>query len=308
MPTLGAQVVPARLGELRSVLATLSPAEIGALDESLSGWLSRPLGREALAAYLLTLNSTYLCLMSYEPAGALVLERGESAARVRLLAVAPDMRRQGLARTMLEAADDLVRKAGLSWLWMRVPSSNLPATRCALRCGYRRYRPQFMRRERARALPVSQELVRAEMLPPPQAEQQLAVWVPHAIQQGDSWCKPLAMQVFAPLTMPAPEAGHVFALYHAARQVGLALAQQLAQRAARVWLWLDRSTWGTQAELGLLKAVVACLEDVPDQLEVEFGSADHLRAAVNAYKTLGFVPVVRDHVLMARRLDGKASR
>lgn len=304
MPTLGAQVVPARLGELRSVLATLSPADIGALDESLSGWLSRPLGREALAAYLVALNSTYVCLMSYEPAGALVLERGEVGARVRLLAVAPDMRRRGLARTMLEAADDVVRRAGLKWLWMRVPSSNLPATRCALRCGYRRYRPQLMRREGARALPVSLGLAQVEPLSPEQAELHLAQWVPHAVRQGDSWCKPLALTVFAPLALPAPNAGRAFALHHASRQVGAALIQQPVPRVATVWLWLDRSAWGTTTETGLLKALLAHLDEMPERLDVEFGSADHLRASVNAYKALGFVPVLREHVLMARKLDG----
>jgi ribosomal protein S18 acetylase RimI-like enzyme len=193
MPTIGAQVIPARLADLRRLLGQLSAADLGALDESLGGWLARPLGREALAAAVLpTAGSTYICMFNLEPAGLMVIERGQLAGRVRALAVAPDLRRRGLARTMLEAADRLAGQAGLRWLWMSVPSANLPATRCALSCGYRRYRPQFMRRQRPQALPLRAEDARALLLDPAEAGDALAHWLALAAQQGDPWCKSLA--------------------------------------------------------------------------------------------------------------------
>jgi hypothetical protein len=69
MPTIGAQVIPARLADLRRLLGQLSAADLGALDESLGGWLARPLGREALAAAVLpTTGSTSACSTSSRPA------------------------------------------------------------------------------------------------------------------------------------------------------------------------------------------------------------------------------------------------
>jgi len=69
MPTIGAQVIPAWLADLRRLLGQLGAADLGALDESLGGWLARSLGREALAAAVLpTTGSISACSTSSRPA------------------------------------------------------------------------------------------------------------------------------------------------------------------------------------------------------------------------------------------------
>jgi ribosomal protein S18 acetylase RimI-like enzyme len=309
MPTIGAQVIPARLADLRRLLGQLSAADLGALDESLGGWLARPLGREALAAAVLpTAGSTYICMFNLEPAGLMVIERGQLAGRVRALAVAPDLRRRGLARTMLEAADRLAAQAGLRWLWMSVPSANLPATRCALACGYRRYRPQFMRRQRPQALPLRAEDARAIPLEPAEAADALAHWLALAAQQGDPWCKSLAQADLRSWNVAPLREGRFYRLADPAGQAfGLAhLREGLAQ--ATVTLWLDQAIWGAPRELQALKAVLDAPAALPATLDVEFGSSGHLRAAAQAYKALGFCPVLRERVVMVRRVGAHNRR
>jgi len=310
MPTIGAQVIPARLADLRQVLRQLSAADLGALDESLAGWLARPLGREALAAAVLpAAGSAYVCMLNLEPAGLLLIERGRLAGRVRALAVAPDLRRRGLARTMLEAADHLAQQAGLRWLWMSVPAANLPATRCALACGYRRYRPQFMRRQRPQALPLRAEDARAIPLEPAEAADELARWLALAAQQGDPWCRTLAQADLLSWNVAPLREGRFYRLLDpSGAAIGLAhLREGPAQ--AIVTLWLDQVIWGAPRELQALKAVLDALAALPATLDVEFGSSGHLRAAAEAYKALGFRPVLRERVVMVRRVaEGRLGR
>ena len=310
MPTIGAQVIPARLADLRQVLRQLSAADLGALDESLAGWLARPLGREALAAAVLpAAGSAYVCMLNLEPAGLLLIERGRLAGRVRALAVAPDLRRRGLARTMLEAADRLAAQAGLRWLWMSVPSANLPATRCALACGYRRYRPQFMRRQRPQALPLRAEDARAIPLEPAEAADELARWLALAAQQGDPWCRTLAQADLLSWNVAPLREGCFYRLLDpSGAAIGLAHLRE-GPAHATVTLWLDRAVWGAPHELQALKAVLDAPAALPATLDVEFGSSGHLRAAAEAYKALGFHPVLRERVVMVRRVaEGRPSR
>jgi GNAT superfamily N-acetyltransferase len=241
-------------------------------------------------------------VFNLEPAGLMVIERGRLAGRVRALAVAPDLRRRGLARTMLEVADRLAAQAGLRWLWMSVPSANLPATACALACGYRRYRPQFMRRQRPQALPLRAEDACALPLDPAEASDALAHWLALAAHQGDSWCKSLAQADLLSWTVAPLREGRFYRLADlVGRPIGLAhLREGPAQ--AIVTLWLDHAIWGTPRELQALKAVLDALAALPATLDVEFGSAGHLRAAVQAYKALGFRPVLREQVVMVRRV------
>lgn len=302
MPTLGSQVVPAKVLELRRVLAQLDAADIGALDESLGEWMNRPLGREALAGVVFpTAGSTYVCMLNFEPAGLMLIERGNVGARIRALAIAPDMRRRGLARTLLEAAEDMVRRAGLRWLWMIVPSDNEPATRCALACGYRRYRPQFMRRQLSHALPVRVERARIEPLADREADDQLRRWVGLAITQGDAWCSDLAQADLLPWNTTTLSDGRLYLLISPPNEVGIAhLRGEPAHRV--VTLWLDRALWNTPREMQVLKAVLDSVADAPPTLDVEFGSGGHLRASAPAYKALGFKPVLRDRVVMVKRI------
>jgi GNAT superfamily N-acetyltransferase len=133
MATLGAQVVTSRIIELRRLLAELSADDVGMLDETFADWMKRPLGREALASMVLPASgSAFLCLMNNDPAGLMVIERGKVGGRVRALAVTPDLRRRGLARTLLEAADAFIVEAGLQWLWMQVPARRRQHVLCLL--------------------------------------------------------------------------------------------------------------------------------------------------------------------------------
>ena len=301
MATLGAQIVPSRIIELRRLLAELTPDDIGMLDGTFADWMKRPLGREALASVVLpAAGSTFLCLMNFEPAGLMVIERGKAGACVRALAVTPDLRRRGLARTMLEAADAFIAEAQLDWLWMQVPANNTPATACALASGYRRYRPQFLRRERLGLMSLSLGHAHVEPLEAEEAERLVKHWITTAVQQGDAWCSDLAMQDLMPLCYPHDE-GTSYLLVSGADEVGVAhLAGDAMQR--RLWLWLDQSLWNTPREMNVLKAVLDTLGDVPPALEIEFGSAGHLRASVEAYKSLGFKPALRDVVVMVKRV------
>ncbi|MCX7938957.1 MAG: GNAT family N-acetyltransferase [Thermoflexales bacterium] len=303
MPTLGAQVVPARFGELRRALAQLTAEEVGALDPALGDWLRRPLGREALTTYLIAAaGSTFVCLMSLEPAGVMVLERGEKAARVRLLAVAPDMRRRGLARTLLEHADGVTRRAGLRWLWMLVPAANLSATRCALSCGYRRYRPQYMRRAHPASLPSALAPVSLDPVPLDQASSELTLWISRAARQGDAWCADLATHDVRPWSFAAPSTGIIYHIRAAQQTVGLAAVQRETEAHVALWLWLDRAHWGSEVEMSALKALLGSLDFEPHTLDVELGSTEHLRYAAPLYKAAGFVPLLRERVVMIKRL------
>jgi GNAT superfamily N-acetyltransferase len=301
MATLGAQVVPSRIIELRRLLSELSADDLGMLDETLGDWMNRPLGREALASVVLPASgSAFLCLMNNDPAGLMVIERGKLGGRVRALVVTPDLRRRGLARTLLEAADAFIAEAALGWLWMQVPASNTPATACALASGYRRYRPQFMRRERLGLLSLPLGHAHVESLPASEAERLVTHWIAVAAEQGDAWCSDLATEDLLPLSYPHDE-GTSFLLVSGADEVGVAhFGGDDAQR--RLWLWLDQTIWNTPREMNVLKAVLDTLGTVPPALEIEFGSAGHLRASVEAYKALGFKPALRDVVVMAKRV------
>jgi GNAT superfamily N-acetyltransferase len=300
MPTLGAQVVPSRILELRRLLQDLTADDLAVLDPSLGDWMNRPLGREALASVVLpSAGSAYLCLLNFEPAGLIVIERGHMSARVRVLAVAPDMRRRGLARTMLEAADELTQDAGLDWLWMLLPSANVSATACALACGYKRYRPQFMRRQRAGILSLSLGRARAEPLNNDDARLQLEQWIALAAEQGDAWCHALASADLLAWNMPDLTTGKTYLLISGADEVGMAHVAGESMH-PRVTLWLERELWATPRELNVFKAVMDTLTDAPPAIDVEFGSSDHLRASVKRFKSLHFAPVLRDEVVMVR--------
>ena len=321
MATSGAQVVPAKVLETLRLLQDVKADDIGMLDATLGDWMTRPLGREALASVVLPTNgSLYLALMNFEPAGLMLLSRGELATRVRALTVANDMRRRGLARTLLEAANEFTREADLAWLWMHVPNDNVPATACALSCGYRRYRPQFLRRERSTPLSLRLGRAHVEALEGNDARDQLAHWTAVSTEQGDVWSKDLARVDFAPFNLPESfreNRGKTYLLVSGADEVGVA---HLSHTTAAVgvisddaqpnphtllphhslWLWLDRAIWNTERELNVLKSVLDTLAEFPSRLDIEFGSHDHLRTSIGQYKTLGFGPKVRDRVIFTK--------
>lgn len=301
MPTLGAQVVPAKTLETLRLLQDLSAEDVGALDETLGEWMSRPLGREALASVVLPTNgSLYLTLMNFEPAGLMLLERGRKASRVRALAIAPDMRRRGLARTALDTATQVAREAQLGWLWMVIDKDNTPAITCALACGYKRFRPQLMRRQRSGLISLVMGNAHVELLGGTEAKSQLTQWIAIAAEQGDAWCAELATNDLVAWNAPELDDGRTYLLVSGADEVGLAHISGDSQL-RRIWLWLEQSLWNTEREDNVLKSIFDTLVDAPSSIEIEFGSHGHLRTSVERYKTLGFAPLVRDHVIFARR-------
>ncbi|MFN3705693.1 MAG: GNAT family N-acetyltransferase [Thermoflexales bacterium] len=307
MGTLGAQIVPARASDLRRVLRMLTPEEIGALDDRLAEWASRPLGCEALAIGVLpSLGSVWVCLMNLEPAGFMVLQRGELGARLIALAVTPDMRHRGLAHTMLEAAERLVSQKGLSWMWFQVASSLHAAVRFALGHGYRRYRPQFLRREHKGALP----LPHTHMLALPlneraEIEERLMRWLQRNIQLGDAWCAPLVERDLSFWTPRPLHEGTFYRLLAYRHEVGLGHVHTTTDEQV-ISLWLEPTVWNTDDEMLAFKALIDAQSTISHRLDVELGSSGHLRASISRWRAIGFQPVLRERVIMLKPLHNVA--
>lgn len=300
--TTGAHLEPARLGDLRRLLGELEADDLGALDPGLGDWLRRPFGREALASVVLPASgSVFLSLMNIEPAGLIVLERGEIAARVRVLAVARDMRRRGLARTMLMQSADIARDRDIDWLWLSIDAGNAGATRCALTNGFRRFQPQFLRRERLGALTVMNFDIRVEALADDVGLEEATRWIEYESNVGDDWCAPLAQADL--LKWSAPHGGRYYMCIHGDRDVGLAHMASESDGHVRIRLWLEQSVWGGAVERAAFKGVVDMMRATPARIDVELGSAGHLRAAVELYRSLGFMPCLHDRVTFVKRVN-----
>ena len=107
--TSGAQVQIGKIGQIRNLLKLITADDLMQLDPVLGGWLNRPFGREALInAILPAAGSTYICQLNIESAGMMVVGRSPIAAHIRALVVAPDLRRRGIARTLLLEVEQLV--------------------------------------------------------------------------------------------------------------------------------------------------------------------------------------------------------
>jgi GNAT superfamily N-acetyltransferase len=295
--TSGANPMPGTFGDVRRLLYDLEPEDLAVLDAELAAWAARPLGRELLAGLLMPAAGTVLVeLLNIEPAGFILLERGSMSARIRALAVAPDLRRRGIARTLLIDAEAVVRERGIDWLWVRVPASDVAATRCALACGFQRYRPQFLRRARPGALPLTNSAVRVEALAGAEARESFDRWYDYEAAVGDSWCADLARTDLRP--PPADECLLCIVGDHA---VGLATVAAEDASTAHVTLQLDADLWGQPLEALVLKAVIDSLHAAPDVIELHLGSGEHLRASASLYRGLGFAPTVYDDVVFVRR-------
>ena len=300
----GVQMYQAGLGDLRKVLRGMSAADIGALDPALGDWLERPLGREALAGVVLPASgSPYVGDLSGEPAGLIVFERGEIGVRIRALAVARDLRKRGVARSLLAYAGVEVRARNLEWLWMSIASDNTPAIRCALYSGFRRLRPQCMRRERRGALAFDSGSLRLEPLAHIDAAGEFARWHAFEADAGDRWCAELVQADL--LKWLAPADGTYFHCLQHGRDVGL-LNVQADGDSTQITVWLEQSLWGSVVETAALKAALDRLQEIPSRIEVAFGSGDHLRASAPALKTFGFAPQMRERVLFVKHLDVSA--
>jgi GNAT superfamily N-acetyltransferase len=297
--TVGAQLVPAKFSETLRLLQALHTEDLLPLDEELGAWMNRPLGREALAGVVLpTSGSTYLSLLNFEPAGLICVERGEMAGRIRALAVASDMRRRGIARTMLTQLETIVQESGLEWLWMSIPNDNEEATRCALQNGYRRYRPQFLRRERASVLPLSGFNAHLVRLDETEAMEQLMRWIEYESNVGDEWAAAIAQGDL--LSRFNFSEGEVYLIYHENDEVGLAKVEMSPQ--PFITFWLQKNIWNTDAELSIFKSVVDTMREMPLQIGLAFGSHDHLRASIGRYKKFDFKPMLFERVNFLKRI------
>ena len=300
MRTLGSQIVPARVNELRRVLLDLSASDMAQLDPSLGASMEKPLGRELLAARLPVADSAYICLYNLEPSGLIVLRRSRIAAQIRALAVSPDLRRKGLARSMLNEAERRVRVRGLRWLWMRVPSDNVPATKCALACGFRRYRPQFLRCGQGKLIPAGGYHTHLETVGGDEAANVMTQWYGTEVACGDAWVLPLIEAELLPLLLP--QSGQVWRCLVNGREAGCVHVIG-PQTHPVVSLWLDQAVWNTSEETECLRSALSTFAELPPALDVWLGSEGHLRASVGRFKALGFQPLLDERVYFVRGLE-----
>lgn len=290
--------MPGTFGDVRRLLYDMEPEDLAVLDREFAAWAMRPLGRELLAGLLMPMAGTVMVeLLNIEPAGFILLERGQASARIRALAVAPDLRRRGIARTLLMDAESIARERGVDWLWLRVPASDYAATRCALACGFQRYRPQFLRRARPGALAVTNTVVRVEALFGAESRSSFDRWFDYEAEVGDEWCAGLVRTDLRPT--PVDDCLLCIVGDHA---VGLATVVALDAATARVVLHTDADLWGQPLEASVLKAVIDTLQFAPDVIELHLASGDHLRASAEAFRALGFVPELYDEVVFVRRV------
>lgn len=304
MRTLGSQIVAARVNELRRVLLDLSAQDMSQLDPSIGAGMDRPLGREVLAARLPIADSAYVCLYNLEPSGVIVLHRSRIAARIRALAVSPDQRRKGLARTLLLDAEERVREHGINWLWMLVPSANLEATRCALACGFKRYRPQFLCRNIGRTLMIETRSVYLQPLTGTDASRAITYWFTMELNQGDAWAQPVVEEEL--LSFVLPETGQAWMCIVNEREAGCVHLAGPAEHPVMT-LWLDQSIWNTPEEMASLRAALSTLAETPPEIDLWLGSGDHLRASVTRYKALGFRPQLSEWVIFVKDLSLQSS-
>jgi ribosomal protein S18 acetylase RimI-like enzyme len=302
IPVPGAQLIAARLQDVRRVLADLSAEDLSALDADLGEWIDRPLGREALATVVLpAAGSLFVVLMNVEPSGLILLERGSIAAHVRVLAIAPDLRGRGLAQSVLKLAEREVGQRRLTWQWMLIASDNVAAIRCALRAGFRRFQPQFLRRKHT-AMPALTNLsARFALLEGERALSEATRWIDYECVAGDPWCAELARADL--LKLIAPNEGQVYRCIVDEREAGLLHIEWTADSHLRLRLWLEERLWGDAREREIVKGALDMLEVAPAVIDLEFGSSGHLRASIELFRPFGFAPEQFERVTFAKRIE-----
>ena len=294
-----AQVLIGRMNDVRDVLKALSPEDIVALDSALEERVRASLWRTTLPIALNTLGSVFVCSYNVEPAGLLVVERSVIAARIRVLAIPPDMRRLRIASKMLHTVERTVANRKLRWLWMEVPSANVAAVRCALTAGYKRYLPQYLHRDGGGLLPIRAEGVTLELLDEKSAAPAIKKAAEVEAELGDAWAQEFILGELLPHVVRPP--GKTWLCYAGKHAVGIAHLGGTRAHPS-VWLWLDQHAWNSKAELSIFKAVLDTLVRVPQQIDLRFGSGDHVRASAAQFKALGFMPKMEDRVVFAKHL------
>ena len=306
----GIQVVPAKPLELHRILGQLSPADLNQLDPLLGNWMRRFLGRQALAALVLpTTGSVFIGLSSLESAGFIFVERIRQVAHLRALAVAPDMRRRGVAQAMLKHVERHARDRGVHWMFMTIQSDNTPAVQTALDAGFRRYLPQYLYRESSAMLAVGA----GDAYVLPTEDVVLQQWHRREVESGDAWAAALITDILLPYILPDP--GRTYRCILHDREVGairvatldnigLARSADVSNPIQHVslWFWCDPSIWNTPIELNCVRAALNTLQHTPDMIDLHIGSLDHLKRSLPQYKALGFKPKVTPRWLMLKSL------
>lgn len=291
------RISPGRPDELLRALRDIGDTDLGQLDASIGAWARRPLGRAALAYLLLQAGSAWVCLLNLEAAGLIAIERRPLHARIRALAVAPDLRRRGCASAMLEEAATRAAERGLEWLSVSIAAGNTPAIQCALANGYRRLRPQYLAREVAGLAPGSAHRVLLAPVTGREAAEAITDAARMEAEAGDVWAAGYA--TLERPKLPNAPSGRTFVARADGRPAGCAHLETRGER-AQVWLWLVPALWGSDLELAVLRAVLNTLQGAPAATEVRLGSGDHLRIAVDRYREAGYQLALEPRFLFLR--------
>jgi GNAT superfamily N-acetyltransferase len=301
--TVGAQVAAAKILELRKVMSGLPDADILALDPSLGEWLRRPLGREALGAFVMqTSGSTYICLLNTDSAGFAFIARGVNHAQIRALAVARDMRRRGLATTMLIALAEAARARRVNWLWLQIASSNAAAIQCALKNGYKRYLPQYLSRRSVSPLALPSADVR--MVATTRATLQSVIFA--EIDAGDADVSELVERAWIDRVLPS-EAEHAW--WRVELQGALIGAAHVVLNGAVpvISLWLMPQYWNFEAEQVIIKTALHHIKMPATKFDLHIGSRAHLARHLAQYKQSDFVLQLKSYSFFWKKIDTDAA-
>ena len=299
MRTSGTMIVPARISELRRVLYDISMEDLAQLDPEIAAGMNSLLGREWLSARLPLLDSVLVCLFNLEPGGFIVLRRSGISAQIRALVVSPDMRRKGLARTMLFEAEERARDRGIDWLWLHLSTNNQAGSICARSRHFRRYNAQFLRRSYGPIIPNFGIHVILEPVHGMALNRLVAYWLAIEAAEGDSWTQPLIRREMAPMFMP--HEGQTWRCLYDTQEVGCVNLSGPHDHPV-VTMWLDPTVWAEPLEFACLRAVLNTLLERSPRIEVRLGSAGHLRASLKEYRELGFETSLAEHVVFIKRI------
>ncbi|MBX7214191.1 MAG: GNAT family N-acetyltransferase [Thermoflexales bacterium] len=293
----GLEIAPGRPDHLLRVLNDVSDADLRVLSDEIGDWAARPLGRQTLAYFMLQTGTAWLCYLNLEPAGLIAIERREVAARVRALAIAPDLRRRGCARALLAETSRRAAERGLPWVSMEMAASATAAVRCALDSGFRRYRPQYLRRSVAGLPPGAAHRVALAPMEGREAREAIAAAARIEQEAGDRW----ALDYLSADAPPLPASGdaRTFAVEGDGRPAGCVLLRDDGAL-TRVDLWLAPVVWGSDLELAVLRATLNTLQRAPETIALRLGSSEHLRLSVERYKALRFELALEERFLFLK--------
>jgi hypothetical protein len=190
----------------------------------------------------------------------------------------------------------------MNWLWMWVPSANMAATHCALAYGFKRYRPQFLYRSIGHTLMSETRSVYLRPVTDSDASRTIQHWFTVELNEGDAWAQPVVAAELMPLVLPDPHAGRMWGCIVNDREAGCIHLAGLNGHPV-ISLWLERDIWNTNEEIACLRAVISSLEQIPPEIDLWLGSADHMRASVARFKSLGFQPQLDERVIFVKAIS-----